>query len=83
MWFTAKPAMEAAMASTKPDVKFLGVVKAFNPTLRELLVGDALIRFCERLPVCQSRKDVALQTRRPMSQHTPLQARCYDEFKPL
>ena len=27
-----------------------GVVKAFNPTLRELLVSDILIRFCERIP---------------------------------
>jgi MFS family permease len=25
-------------------------VKSFNPTLRELLVSDILIRFCERLP---------------------------------
>lgn len=29
---------------------FLGVVRAFTPTLRELLVSDILIRFCERLP---------------------------------
>ena len=28
----------------------LGVVKSFNPTLRELLVSDILIRFCERIP---------------------------------
>jgi hypothetical protein len=31
-------------------VNFLGVVKSFNPTLRELLLSDILIRFCERLP---------------------------------
>ena len=31
-------------------LSFLGVVKSFNPTLRELLVSDILIRFCERLP---------------------------------
>ena len=27
-----------------------GVVKSFNSTLRELLVSDILVRFCERLP---------------------------------
>src|SRR5213075_1832520 len=26
------------------------VIKSFTPTLRELLVSDILIRFCERLP---------------------------------
>jgi MFS family permease len=31
-------------------VSFLGVVSSFSPTLRELLVSDILIRFCERLP---------------------------------
>ncbi len=29
---------------------FLGVVKSFTPALRELLVSDILIRFCERIP---------------------------------
>ena len=29
---------------------FLGVVKTFTPALRELLVSDILIRFCERIP---------------------------------
>jgi MFS family permease len=29
---------------------FLDVLKSFNPTLRELLLSDILIRFCERLP---------------------------------
>jgi MFS family permease len=28
----------------------LGVVKSFSPALRELLVSDILIRFCERIP---------------------------------
>jgi len=45
---------EAAERTTaRPDnsgISFLGVVKSFNPTLRELLVSDILIRFCERLP---------------------------------
>ena len=49
-WFMAEPAAEASTNTTKSDVNFLGVVKAFNPTLRELLVSDILIRFCERLP---------------------------------
>jgi MFS family permease len=29
---------------------FFGVVKSFTPALRELLVSDILIRFCERIP---------------------------------
>ncbi len=33
-----------------PGISFLGIVRSFNPTLRELLVSDILIRFCERLP---------------------------------
>jgi MFS family permease len=32
------------------EIRFLSVVKSFNPTLRELLVSDILIRFCERIP---------------------------------
>ncbi len=35
-------------ASCQPT--FLGVVKTFTPALRELLVSDILIRFCERIP---------------------------------
>lgn len=31
-------------------VPFFSVVSSFNPTLRELLVSDILIRFCERIP---------------------------------
>jgi MFS family permease len=34
----------------KRAISFVGVVKAFSPGLRELLVSDILIRFCERLP---------------------------------
>ena len=29
---------------------FLAIVRSFTPTLRELLVSDILIRFCERIP---------------------------------
>jgi MFS family permease len=47
-WFMADPVAGPAAATTR--LGFLGVVKSFNPTLRELLVSDILIRFCERLP---------------------------------
>src|SRR5262249_12616197 len=29
---------------------FTGVIRSFSPALRELLVSDILIRFCERIP---------------------------------
>jgi MFS family permease len=45
-----KAEVEEDFHSANDNVSFLGVVKAFNPTLRELLVSDILIRFCERLP---------------------------------
>ncbi|MBI3878115.1 MAG: MFS transporter [Verrucomicrobia bacterium] len=32
------------------STSFSGVVKSFTPALRELLVSDILIRFCERIP---------------------------------
>jgi len=31
-------------------VGFLGIVRSFPPALRELLISDILIRFCERIP---------------------------------
>jgi MFS family permease len=34
----------------RPTISFLTVVKTFTPALRELLVSDILIRFCERIP---------------------------------
>jgi len=40
-----QPPAEAAAA-----LPFLGVVRSFTPMLRELLVSDILIRFCERIP---------------------------------
>lgn len=49
-WFMAEPAAVNADSNLKPGVSFVSVVKSFNPTLRELLVSDILIRFCERLP---------------------------------
>jgi len=33
-----------------PTISFAGVVKSFTPALRELLMSDILIRFCERIP---------------------------------
>jgi MFS family permease len=37
-------------AETPLRYSFLGIVKTFTPALRELLVSDILIRFCERIP---------------------------------
>ena len=49
-WFMAEHPVEPAPVTTTHDIDFLDVVKSFNPTLRELLVSDILIRFCERMP---------------------------------
>lgn len=51
-WFMAEPAADMAKARDfhGDGVSFVGVVKLFTPALRELLVSDILIRFCERLP---------------------------------
>ena len=39
------------MTAGSPDaLSFSAVVKSFTPALRELLVSDIMIRFCERLP---------------------------------
>ncbi len=48
-WFMTEPATAAAPAG-RPALGFLGVVKSFSPMLRELLISDILIRFCERIP---------------------------------
>jgi MFS family permease len=40
----------AAGDSRAPAITFGGVVKSFTPGLKELLVSDILIRFCERIP---------------------------------
>jgi MFS family permease len=39
-----------ATQQRRPTISFLTVVKSFTPALRELLVSDILIRFCERIP---------------------------------
>jgi len=51
-WFMAEPADDKASSRTLrgDGISFLGIVNGFTPTLRELLVSDILIRFCERLP---------------------------------
>jgi MFS family permease len=48
-WFMAEPS-KAATTRAADTMGFLEVVKSFTPALRELLVSDILIRFCERIP---------------------------------
>jgi MFS family permease len=40
----------ATTPTSAPVQNFSAVYKSFTPTLRELLVSDILIRFCERIP---------------------------------
>jgi MFS family permease len=50
-WFMVEPPPPALPASGNADALTLaGVVRSFSPALRELLVSDILIRFCERIP---------------------------------
>jgi MFS family permease len=52
-WFMFETDAKAAVAgneNSSAPITFLGVVKTFTPALRELLVSDILIRFCERIP---------------------------------
>ena len=52
-WFMFEPDGKAAVAQNTnagTQISFLGVVRTFTPALRELLVSDILIRFCERIP---------------------------------
>jgi MFS family permease len=48
-WRMVEPAAPRTVPGQRP-LSFLEVVKAFSPNLRELLVSDILIRFCERIP---------------------------------
>lgn len=51
LWFLAAPeAGETPGKAEAATVGFIGVVRSFSPGLRELLVSDILIRFCERIP---------------------------------
>lgn len=47
--FEKEPARQTAVKTVNAQ-NLLGVVKSFSPALRELLVSDILIRFCERIP---------------------------------
>jgi MFS family permease len=50
-WFMNEPESGGPIAHpNQPGGSLIDVVKSFNPTLRELLLSDILIRFCERLP---------------------------------
>jgi MFS family permease len=47
-WFMVEPSVPARVAPWA--VSFIQVVRSFTPGLRELLISDILIRFCERIP---------------------------------
>jgi MFS family permease len=56
-WFMFEPEtgradlpVSQATQQRRPTMTFLDVVKSFTPGLKELLVSDILIRFCERIP---------------------------------
>jgi MFS family permease len=49
-WFIVEPRTATESLPMNSGISFFGVVRSFTPTLRELLVSDILIRFCERLP---------------------------------
>jgi MFS family permease len=49
-WLMAEPKQPETRDQSARQLAFRDVVASFNPTLRELLVSDILIRFCERLP---------------------------------
>jgi len=51
-WFMVEPSNSTPLpaAAQAHAAGFLSVVKSFTPALRELLVSDILIRFCERIP---------------------------------
>jgi MFS family permease len=49
-WFMVESSEQPTFTTEEANTSFVEVVKSFNPVLRELLVSDILIRFCERLP---------------------------------
>ena len=56
-WFMFEPEkgradlpVSPATQQRRPTDSFFTIVKTFTPALRELLVSDILIRFCERIP---------------------------------
>lgn len=48
-WFMLEPETDSRTRTTT-GISFVAVVKTFTPGLRELLISDILIRFCERIP---------------------------------
>ena len=50
-WFMLERGeVELAPAAESSAINFFAVTRSFTPALRELLVSDILIRFCERIP---------------------------------
>jgi MFS family permease len=50
-WFMLEPGKEEASPAAEPGrTNFFAVTRSFTPALRELLISDILIRFCERIP---------------------------------
>jgi MFS family permease len=49
-WFMTDPGAEPTGNPRRAGPSFFSVASSFSPALRELLVSDILIRFCERLP---------------------------------
>ncbi|HOC55798.1 MAG TPA: MFS transporter [Verrucomicrobiota bacterium] len=50
-WFMFEPGQGGQAPASQPgNMNFLAVVRSFTPALRELLISDILIRFCERIP---------------------------------
>jgi MFS family permease len=49
-WFMCEPESDSGTKSNATETSFRVVIKSFTPALRELLVSDILIRFCERIP---------------------------------
>ena len=50
-WSMLEPGKgEASPATESGRMSFFAVTRSFTPALRELLVSDILIRFCERIP---------------------------------
>jgi MFS family permease len=48
-WFMSEAEADS-QAGTRATMGFREIVRSFSPALRELLVSDILIRFCERIP---------------------------------
>lgn len=49
-WLIIDPKKPDGDANNENEATFGDILKSFSPALRELLVSDVLIRFCERIP---------------------------------